>query len=73
MNGKLTYFESQDELKSRKIDEQELIDVKNCFNIDIEESEFNRIHRIVPKINKGDKAFQQIIVKFSFCSTNKSL
>ena len=73
MNGKLTYFESHDELKSRKIDQQELIDVKNCFNIDIEESEFNRIHRIVPKINKGGKAFQQIIVKFSFCSTNKSL
>ena len=69
-------FESQDELKSRKIDdlgqygrreslrfsgfevkENESKEeceskvksyVKNCFNVDIEESEFNRIHRIGP-------------------------
>ena len=64
MNGKLAYFESPDELKSRNIDKQELIDVKNCFNIDIEESEFNRTHRIVLKINKIGKVFEQIIVKF---------
>ena len=37
---------------------------KNCLNVDIKESEFNRIHRIRPKINKNGKAFQQIIVKF---------
>ena len=92
MEGKLAYFESQDELKSRKIDylkqygHQESLRfsgfevkeneskeeceskvksyIKNCLNVDVEESEFNRIHRIGPKINKNRKAFQQIIVKF---------
>ena len=34
------------------------------MNANIEESEFNRIHRIGPKINKNGKAFQQIIVTF---------
>ena len=34
------------------------------MNVDIEESEFNRIYRIGPKINKNGKTFQQIIVKF---------
>ena len=38
--------------------------IKNCLNVDIEESDFNRIHRIEPKINKNGKVFQQIIVKF---------
>ena len=38
--------------------------IKNCVNVDIEELEFNRIHRIGPKINKNGKAFQQVIVKF---------
>ena len=38
--------------------------IKNCLNVDIEESDFNRIHRIGPKINKNGKAFQQVIVKF---------
>ena len=38
--------------------------MKNCLNVDIEESEFNRIHRIGPKINKNGKGFQRIIVKF---------
>ena len=38
--------------------------IKNCLNVDIEESEFNRIHRIGPKTNKNGSAFQQIIVKF---------
>ena len=38
--------------------------IKNCLNVDIEESEFNRVHRIGPKINKNGKAFQQIIIKF---------
>ena len=38
--------------------------IKNCLNVDIEESEFNRIHRIGPKINKNGKVFQQIIGKF---------
>ena len=38
--------------------------IKNCLNVDTEESEFSRIHRIGPKINKNGKAFQQIIVKF---------
>ena len=33
------------------------------MNANIEESEFNRIHRIGPKINKNGKAFQQINVK----------
>ena len=37
---------------------------KNCLNVYIKESEFDRIHRIRPKINKNGKAFQQIIVKF---------
>ena len=37
--------------------------IKNCLNVYIEESEFNRIHRIGPKINKNGKVFQQIIVK----------
>ena len=37
---------------------------KNCLNVDIKESEFNRIHKIRPKINKNGRAFQQIIVKF---------
>ena len=91
LEGKLAYFESQDELKSRKIDylkqygHQESLRfsgfevkeneskeeceskvksyIKNCLNVDVEESEFNRIHRIGPKINKNGKAFQQIIVK----------
>ena len=92
LEGKLAYFESQDELKSRKIDylkqygRQESLRfsgfevkeneskeeceskvksyIKNCLNVDIEESEFNRIHRIGPKINKNGKVFQQIIGKF---------
>ena len=34
------------------------------MNVNIEESEFNRIHRIGPKIKKNGKVFQQIIVKF---------
>ena len=83
MEGKLAYFESQDELKSRKINDLEQygrreslrfsgfevkenesieeceskvkIYIKNCLNVDIEESEFNRIHRIGPKINKNGK------------------
>ena len=38
--------------------------IKNSLNVDIEESEFNRIHRIGPKIKKNGKTFQQIIVKF---------
>ena len=38
--------------------------IKNSLNVDIEESVFNRIHRIGPKINKNGKTFQQIIVKF---------
>ena len=38
--------------------------IENCLNVNIEESEFNRIHRIGPKIIKSGKAFQQIIVKF---------
>ena len=91
MEGKLAYFESQEELKLRKIDnlkqygrreslrfsgfevkENESKEeceskvksyIKNCLNVDIEESEFNRIHRIGPKINKNGKAFQQINVK----------
>ena len=37
--------------------------IKTCLNVDIDESEFNRTHRIGPKINKNGKAFQ-IIVKF---------
>ena len=92
LEGKLAYFESQDELKSRKIDDLEQYGrreslrfsgfevkeieskkecqskvksyIKNCLNVDIEESEFNRIHRIGPKISKNGKTFQQIIVKF---------
>ena len=90
MEGKLAYFESHDELKSRKIDDLEQYErreslkfggfevkenefkeereskvksyIKNSLNIDIEESEFNRIHRIGPKLKKNGKAFQQIIV-----------
>ena len=38
--------------------------IKNNLNVDIEESVFNRIYRIGPKINKNGKTFQQIIVKF---------
>ena len=38
--------------------------IKNFLNVDIEESEFMRIHRIGPKINKNGKTFQQTIVKF---------
>ena len=67
LEGKLAYFKSQDELKSRKIDDLEQYGcqeslrfsdfevkenvkfIKNCLNVDIEESEFNRIHRIGPK------------------------
>ena len=76
MEGKLAYFESQDELKSRKIDylkqygcQESLIFsgfevkekeskeeyeskvksyIENCLNVNIEVSEFNRIHRIGP-------------------------
>ena len=89
MEGELAYFESQEELKSRKIDNLEQYGrreslrfsgfevkeneskeeceskvksyIKNCLNVDIEESEF---HIIGPKINKNGKVFQQIIVKF---------
>ena len=92
MKGKLAYFDSQDELKSRKIEDLEQYGrreslrfsgfevkeneykeqceskvkryIENCLNVNIEESEFNRIHRIGPKIIKSGKAFQQIIVKF---------
>ena len=42
--------------------------VKSYINVDmevdIEESEFNRIHRIRPTIKKNGKAFQRTIVKF---------
>ena len=38
--------------------------IKNSLNVDIEESELNRIHRIGPKIKKNGKIFQDIIVKF---------
>ena len=83
--GKLAYVESQDELKSRKIDDlvqygrrESLIfsgfevkeneskeecehDVKSCIknslNVDIEESEYKRIHKIGPKIKKERQAF----------------
>ena len=42
------------------------------MNVDIEESEFNRIHRIGPTVKKNGKAFQQIIVKFKgFVSRTK--
>ena len=92
MEEKLAYFESQNELKSRKIDNLEQyrrreslrfsnfevkenkskeecehvvkIYIRNSLNVDIEESEYNRIHRIGPKIIKNGKTFQQIIVKF---------
>ena len=92
MEGKLAYFDSQDELKSRKIEDLEQYGrreslrfsgflvkeneckeqceskvkryIKNCLNVNIEESEFNRIYRVGPKINKNGTAFQQIIVKF---------
>ena len=92
LEGKLAYFDSQDELKSRKIEDLEQYGrreslrfsgflvkeneckeqceskvkryIKNCLNVNIEESEFNRIYRIGPKINKNGTAFQQIIVKF---------
>ena len=83
MEGKLAYFDSQEELKSRKIEDLEQYGrreslkfsvflvkeneckeqceskvkryIKNCLNVNIEESEFNRIHRIGPKINKNGK------------------
>ena len=38
--------------------------IKNSLNVDIEESEYNRIHRIGPKIKKNGNTFQQILVKF---------
>ena len=38
--------------------------IKNCLTVHIEESEFNRIHRIGLKINKNGKVFQQITAKF---------
>ena len=88
MEVKLAYFEPQNELKSRMIDDlehygapriskiqwfrserEECEDVvksyiKNSLNVDIEESENNRVHRIGPKIKKNGKIFPQIIVKF---------
>ena len=91
MEGKLAYFESQDELKSRKIDdleqyrrresprfsgfevkqneskEEEYVVksyIKNSLNVDTDESEYNRIHRIGPKIKTSGKTFQQIIAIF---------
>ena len=92
MEGKLAYFTSQDELKSRKKDDLEQYGhqkslrlsgfevkeneskeecehivksyTKNSLNVDIEESEYNRIHKIEPKIKKKGKTFQQIIVRF---------
>ena len=92
MEGKLAYLESQDELKSKRIDNLEQygrreslrfsgfevkeneskvecenavkIYIKNSLNVDIEESEYNKIHRIGPKITKNSKIFQQIIVTF---------
>ena len=38
--------------------------IKNSLNVDIKESQYNRIYRIGPKIKKNDKTFQQIIAKF---------
>ena len=108
MEGKLAYLESQDELKSRRIENLEQygrreslrysgfevkkneskvecehavkIYIKNSLNVDIVESEYNKIHRIGPKIKKNSKIFQQIIVTFKafvlrtrFCSTSKSV
>ena len=93
LEGKLAYFESQDELKSRKIDDLEQYRhresprfsgfevkqneskeeeyehvvksyIKNSFNVYKDESEYNRIHRIWPKIKMNGKTFQQIIVIF---------
>ena len=84
MEGKLAYFEPQNELKSRMIDDLEHYGapriwfrsereqcedvvksyIKNSFNVDIEESGNNRVHRIGRKIKKNRKIFPQIIVKF---------
>ena len=78
--GKLAYFESQDELKSRKIDDlvqygrreslrfcglevkeneskeecEHVVKscIRNSFNVDTEESEYNRFHKIGSKIKK---------------------
>ena len=38
--------------------------IKNSLNVDIEESEDTRIHRIGPKLKKNSQSFQQVIVKF---------
>ena len=78
--GKLAYFASQDELKSRKIDDlvqygrresvrfcglevkgneskeecEHVVKscIRNSLNVDIEESEYNRFHKIGLKIKK---------------------
>ena len=57
-------FEVKENESIEECESKVKIYIKNCLNVDIEESEFNRIHRIGPKINKNRKAFQQIIVKF---------
>ena len=38
--------------------------IKNSLNVDIKQSEYNRIHIVGPKIKKNGKTFQQIIIKF---------
>ena len=56
-------FEVKDSKSKEECESKVKSYIKNCLNVDVEESEFNRIHRIGPKINKNGKAFQQIIVK----------
>ena len=57
-------FEVKENESKEECESKVKIYIKDCMNVDIEESEFNRIHRIGPEINKNGKAFQQIIVKF---------
>ena len=55
---KFNGFEVKENESKEECDSKVKSYIKNCLSVDIEESDFNRIHRIEPKINKNGKAFQ---------------
>ena len=52
---RLSSFEVKDSKSKEECESKVKSYIKNCLNVDLEESEFNRIHRIGPKINKNGK------------------
>ena len=57
-------FEVKENESKEECESKIKIYIKDSLNVDIQESEYNRIHRIRPKIKMNGKTFLQIIVKF---------